>query len=278
MTSGPTSDYVLGRSPQEYARLTLQSRILRPYTERYFRAAGIAPGMRVLDVGSGMGDVAMLAADVVGPGGHVVGVDRDAAVLENARQRTVAHGCSSWVTFEAADIDAFAAPEPFDAIVGRYVLLYLPDAAATIRRLLSNLKAGGIVVFHDLDLSQPNPSYPTCALWDTSYGVVRDAFERIGTPLTFGRKLGETFVRAGLPFPTVMGECAVGGGAGAYLYSWLATTVMSVAPRLGALGLSLPAGLEPLDTLAVRLEEETVRAASQVMAPTQYGAWTRKPF
>ncbi len=278
MTTPSTSDYVLGRSPQEYARLTLQSRILRPYTERYFRAAGLAPGMRVLDVGSGMGDVAMLAADIVGPGGHVVGVDRDAAVLENARQRTVAHGCSSWVTFEACDIDGFTTSDPFDAIVGRYVLLYLPDAAATIRRLLANVKAGGIVVFHDLDLSDPHPSHPACGLWDTSYGVVRDAFQRIGTPLTFGRKLGETFVRAGLPFPTVLGECAVGGGAGRYLYPWLATTVMSVAPRLAVLGLSLPAGLEPLDTLAVRLEEEAVRAESQVMAPTQYGAWARKAF
>jgi SAM-dependent methyltransferase len=224
-----------------------------------------------------MGDVAMLAADIVGPGGHVVGVDRDPAVLDNARQRTAAHGCSSWVTFEAGDIDSLAASEPFDALVGRYVLLYLPDAAATIRRLLSSVKPGGIVVFHDLDLSDAHPSYPACVLWDKSYQVVRDAFERIGTPLTFGRKLGETFVRAGLPFPTVVAEGAVGGGGGTYLYPWLATTVMSVAPRLAGLGLALPSELEPLDTLAARLEETAVQSASQVAAPVQFGAWSRKP-
>jgi hypothetical protein len=59
--SAPTpSDYVLGRSIHEYERLMLQGRLLRPYTEKFFRAAGLVPGMRVLDVGSGVGDVALL--------------------------------------------------------------------------------------------------------------------------------------------------------------------------------------------------------------------------
>ena len=276
MTSS-TSSYVLGHSPEEYARLTLQARILRPYTERYFRAAGISPGMRVLDIGSGMGDVAMLAADLVGPGGHVTGVDRDPAVLEHARRRAVEYGCAPWVTFEAADVDAFVASEPVDALVGRYVLLYLPDAAATLRRLLTNVKAGGIVVFHDLDLSDPHPSEPPCALWDQAARVVSEAFIRIGTPLTFARKLGPTFVQAGLPFPTIVDEGAVGGGRGSYLAPWLATTVASVAPRLASLGFGLPPDLAPLESLASRMEEQAVRLGSQVSAPRQFGAWSRKP-
>src|SRR5262249_30726946 len=77
-------------------RLILQARILRPYTEKFFRAAGLAPGMRVLDVGSGMGDVSLLSADIVGPGGRVLGIDRDVAALDNARRRTDQQGCSSW--------------------------------------------------------------------------------------------------------------------------------------------------------------------------------------
>jgi SAM-dependent methyltransferase len=274
--TAPRSDYVLGQSPEEYARLTLQARILRPYTERYFRAAGMVQGMRVLDIGSGMGDVAMLAADIVGPGGHVLGVDRDPAVLERARRRAVEHGSAPWVTFEVADVDADVAMDPVDAIVGRYVLLYLTDAAATLRRLLTNLKPGGIVVFHDLDLTDPQPSDPPCALWDQGYLVVREAFQRIGTPLNFARKLGPTFVNAGLPFPAVVEEGPVGGGRGSYLYAWLATTVMSVAPRLAALGFELPPDLAPLDSLAARMEDEAVRLNSQVAAPRQFGAWTRK--
>lgn len=66
MSSTSTSTYVLGRSEQEYERLMLQSKLLRPFTDRYFRTAGVSPGMRVLDVGSGMGDVALLAGEIVG--------------------------------------------------------------------------------------------------------------------------------------------------------------------------------------------------------------------
>ena len=66
MSSPTASNYVLGQSVHEYERLMLQARILRPYTEKFFRA----PGLRLLDVGSGMGDVALLSADIVGPGGE----------------------------------------------------------------------------------------------------------------------------------------------------------------------------------------------------------------
>ncbi len=45
-------NYVLGNSLGEQERLMLQARVLRPYTERYLRSAGIGPGMRMLDVGS----------------------------------------------------------------------------------------------------------------------------------------------------------------------------------------------------------------------------------
>src|SRR4249919_2438082 len=133
MSSPTASNYVLGQSDHEYERLMLQARILRPYTEKFFRAAGLAPGMRVLDVGSGMGDVAILAADIVGPGGRVLGIDRDAAALENARRRTEEQGCSSWVSFHTANLEEFESEDQFDALVGRYVLLYQPDPAEIIR-------------------------------------------------------------------------------------------------------------------------------------------------
>ena len=67
--------YALGRSDDEYARLTEQANFLRPLTERFFRRAGITSGMKVLDVGSGVGDVAFLLAELVGRDGKIVGVD-----------------------------------------------------------------------------------------------------------------------------------------------------------------------------------------------------------
>lgn len=274
MSSPTASNYVLGQSAHEYERLMLQARMLRPYTEKFFRAAGLAPGMRVLDVGSGMGDVALLSGDIVGPGGRVLGIDRDADVLANARRRTDEQGCSSWVEFEASNLDEFTRTEQFDALVGRYVLLYQPNPSSTIRSLLRSVKPGGIVAFHEFDLPGPDASYPPCPLYDQVGTLVSEVFRRGAPPI--GRRLGKTFLDAGLPFPTIVAEIIIGGGPGSYVYPWLANTLISLAPRLAQLGLSLPPGVAADHTLAGRMEEEAVRLGSQLLAPAQFGAWTRK--
>ncbi len=272
------SNYVLGQSTHEYERLMLQGRLLRPYTEKYFRTAGVAPGMRVLDLGSGMGDVALLAADIVGPGGKVVGLDRDANALKRATERTIEQGCSSWVSFQATNLEDFQTADLFDAVVGRYILLYQPDPGATIRQLTKFLKPGGIVAFHELDFTDPRPSDPPCTLWDQTYATLHEAFRRAGAPPDYGRRVATAFVNAGLDFPTVVAENVIGGAPRSYVYRWISGTLMSVAPRLKDLGIAVPDGLVIDDTLHVRLEEAVLAAGSQLLGPTQYGAWTRKPF
>src|SRR5262245_59589433 len=94
--------YVLGRSESETRRLILQDQIYGRLTRRFFQAAGIGPGMKVLDLGSGAGDVALLVADLVGPAGRVVGVDMNADILETARARMTAAGWNN-VTFAGGD-------------------------------------------------------------------------------------------------------------------------------------------------------------------------------
>src|SRR5215475_12465451 len=127
-------NYILGQSEYEYERLTFQAEILRPFTEKFFRFAGVSLGMRVLELGSGMGDVAFLAGEIVGPGGRVLGVDQDIAGLERARERSRQQGCSSWVSFAASNPAEFDTANQFDAIVGRYILLCQQNPGAVIRR------------------------------------------------------------------------------------------------------------------------------------------------
>src|SRR6267143_5577394 len=97
-TNGPTSDYALGNTDAEHERLIWQAARVAPTTERLFREAGIGPGQRVLDVGSGVGDVAMLAARLVGPSGEVVGIERDSHSIARARARATEAGFRN-VTF-----------------------------------------------------------------------------------------------------------------------------------------------------------------------------------
>src|SRR5215831_12348172 len=115
--SSSTSQYALGSTDAEHERLIRQAKYLDPLTERLLRDAGVGPGQRVLDIGSGVGDVAMLAARLVGPTGVVVGVERDAGTMAKARHRVAAAGLHN-VSFMEADVGHVDSTEPFDAVVG----------------------------------------------------------------------------------------------------------------------------------------------------------------
>jgi ubiquinone/menaquinone biosynthesis C-methylase UbiE len=170
------ADYILGQSIHEQERLMLQARILRPYTEKYFRWAGISPGMRVLDLGSGMGDVSLLVGHIVGPGGFVLGLDRNRLALKQALRRTVEQGCSSSVWFEETALVDFSSSDRWDAVVGRYILLFQPDPAAILRKMISYLKPGGLVVFHEAELTVPHPSFPPCHIWDQTRELIPELY------------------------------------------------------------------------------------------------------
>ena len=113
-SGGANQAYVLGHSDQELARLNEQARIVEPITRRFFGDAGLVSGMRVLDVGSGAGEVSFLAADLVGDTGTIVGVDRASAAVEVARARAIASGRRN-VSFREGDAAEIKFDEPFDA-------------------------------------------------------------------------------------------------------------------------------------------------------------------
>ena len=84
--------YALGHTSGELRRLATQARLIDPITDRFLRTAGLTKGMRVLDVGSGAGDVAMLASRIVGDGGEVVGTDKAKAAIGVAKSRVAESG------------------------------------------------------------------------------------------------------------------------------------------------------------------------------------------
>src|SRR5262245_34156229 len=137
-------NYILGHSDAEIRRLQTQAAILRPITERLLRCAGIQTGMRVLDLGSGAGDVAMLAAALVGPSGPVVATARNLQVLSMATQRARTCGAQHLACHEAS-ADTFVDNAGFDLVVGRYVLIHQPDPAAFLRVAAQLAKPGGTI-------------------------------------------------------------------------------------------------------------------------------------
>jgi len=138
--------YVLGHSAEELNRLIDQARLFGELTEDVFVRAGIGPGMRVLDVGCGAGDVSFLLARMVGPSGEVVGVDRSEEAVAMATARAQAMGLSQ-VSFSQGELEDISLDQPVDAAVGRFVLMYSPDPSVSLRRIAANVRTGGIVAF-----------------------------------------------------------------------------------------------------------------------------------
>src|SRR5215472_3751242 len=187
-----TEIYVLGQAPEAIQRLLKQGQLLNPFTRRVLEEAGIATGMHVLDLGCGPGDVSLLAAELVGKTGSVLGVDTNPTVLHLAQARAQEAGLRQ-VSFLAGDIRGVTLEQQYDAIVGRLVLQYLPERAAILRRLAHHLRPGGVVAFQEYDLSNdPSLFYPPSLLWQQVWNWMIQAFQRAGAELQMGLKLYST--------------------------------------------------------------------------------------
>ena len=267
--------YVLGRSETESQRLIKQALFLRPSTERVFRKAGIAEGMHVLDLGCGAGDVSFLAAELVGPTGSVFGIDVDPGVLAVARERAAASGWTR-VRFEEGAIDSFTTTQPFDAVVGRFVLMYQADPVATLRRVSNLVRTGGLIVVQEPDFRVGITTSPTVELWQHVQHWIAETFRRGGVHYDIGGRLYHVFRRAGLPGPAVLEHISAGGGAAMRQYCEnSAEIVRSLLPRLEHFGIATAADVQ-VDTLADRLEHETCAADSQITYVPIVGAWTTR--
>ncbi|MDR7327677.1 MULTISPECIES: methyltransferase domain-containing protein [Catenuloplanes] len=273
MSDGET--YVLGYSDAEHRRLRAQARLLQPWTEHFLTAGGLRENMVVLDLGSGAGDVTMAAADVVGPGGRVIGIDRDAGSVARATRRAAEAGYAGRVEFRVGTLEDVETDIVFDAVIGRYILLYLRTPASALRRVAGLLRTGGVTIFHEIDLTEPQPTWPACDVWDDSYRLLATVYRAAGAVPDFGRRFHRTFLDAGLPAPEIESVTPVGGPASTVV-DWLAMSLMSLQPALTAAGLPLPRGLSFDDSLADRLRAALAERNSQIIGPAQYGAWARK--
>jgi ubiquinone/menaquinone biosynthesis C-methylase UbiE len=197
-----TSQYALGSTDAEHERLIRQAKRIAPITERLFREAGIGPGQRVLDLGSGVGDVAMLAAGLVGPTGSVVGVERDTRSIVRARAR-VAEGGFQNVTCTECDVNQVADDQLFDAVVGRFILEFLPDPVAALHSLLKLVRPGGIFAFQASSWAPVFAISTHLPLWSAAASLVREIATRSGVDLELGLGFYRTFQEAGLPAPAM---------------------------------------------------------------------------
>jgi SAM-dependent methyltransferase len=263
--------YALGHSPQEYARLARQAEILRPMTRRLFAEAGIEPGMRVVDLGSGAGDICILLAEMVGPGGSVTGLDVDQNALIHAQERVAAAGVSN-ITFVHSDFAHYVPNAPVDAIVGRLVLMYQDDPAAALTKITQYLRSGGVVAF--LEPWFQSPSGPDSTT-KTAITCIVETLRRSGAHVDLGPRLHRVFLAAGLPLPSMRFEMVVDPRGDSPLYDYVADTVAQLLPRAIEYGIPGADGLD-VSSIAGRIRTEMNAAGYAMMGSPLVCAWCSK--
>lgn len=273
-TSGSSgSGYALGYTTSEQDRLIRQAARIEPILERLFREAGIGPGQRVLDLGSGVGDVSMLAARLVGPSGEVVGFERDASSIAVARKRVAEAGFRN-VTFVQTDASEISSDKPFDAAVGRFILMFLPDPKAVLGNLARLVRPGGVLAFQEpswlpfLAMASPLP------LWSRVVSSVHETFRRAGVCVEMGPELYRMFQEIGLPAPKIFVETPVGSDAD------FTRVIPEVLGSLRPLAAQHGVDLDPVGdfaTLSARVQAEIEAAKAFVTWMALVNAWVRKP-
>ena len=268
-----SASYVLGHTDQELERLVTQARLIDPITRRFFLGAGLAPGMRVLDVGSGAGDVSFLLAELIGATGEVVGVDRSPIAILTANTRKASRALAN-VSFVEGDPAELKFERPFDAVAGRYVLMFQPDPAAMLHRLATHLRPGGVLAFHELDWNGAR-SHPAVPTYDQSCEWIVKTLAQSGADPRLGAKLAAIMNAAGLPAANLhLESLASAGPDGAELATFTADLTRALLPEMQRLGIATAEEVG-IDTLAARIRGEMIASTATIIGRAEIGAWAR---
>jgi len=268
-----SSTYVMGRNARETRRLGVQGRLYAGPTRHLLTLSGIEPGMRVLDVGCGAGDVTLEAARLVGPRGSVIGVDTDADVLTVAEQRVAAEQMHH-VAFQQANVPEIPLAAPVDAIVGRLILIHLPNPVAAVRAMRELVRPGGIIAFQDLNTYRAHSVPAAIPLVTQSLAWVSEALRFGGLSVAAGDELFAILRDAGLHQPALAASTPASGDPDSLMLEHIAESAVTLLPLMERAGIATREDVGP-DTLLARLRAELRETDGVVFSPELVSAWAR---
>jgi SAM-dependent methyltransferase len=228
--------------------------------------------MRVLDLGTGAGDVAFQVGDLVGPTGSVVGIDQSVKALAFAAHRAEQRGLTN-LSFVHDDIHTVPITGEFDAVVGRLVLLYLPDPSDVLRRFAGVVRKGGVVAVMEYEMTAAGTLPPTALSEQITFWVT-ESFRRSGLDASLGARLPQVMRHAGFGEATVLGVQGYrepGDPDGPRMAAAIIRTLMPVLDRTGV---ATPEEVD-IDTLEDRIAQDCAHHDVIFKFPTLVGAWAR---
>jgi len=189
--------YIHGTRPEEQQRLSVLNRLLNEASLRQMR---VQAGERILDVGSGLGQLTRALARAAGPAGHVVGIERDPEQMHEALGQAGAAGEEGLVDFRVGDAVNLPLDDDqwgtFDIVHARFLLEHVPDPPAVVGAMIRAARPGGRIVLEDddHDVLRFFPELPeTRRLWEAYFRT----YAKFGRDPYVGRRLVAMLHQAG---------------------------------------------------------------------------------
>lgn len=234
------------------------------FTLRLLEDANIHPEMRVLDVGCGPGEVTGLLAALVGDSGKVIGIDNNTQLLNLAKQN------HSGENIEYREADLYNLPNDlgqFDAIVGRRVLMYLPDPMQALENLKPLLKPDGVFIFQESDAINGGTGGDALPRHQQAIQWVWQTVELEGGDIHIGEKLYDMYVQLGIQAPHIMSEVVMQTSKENDL-AWLIEMMLPRMQDHQVLNRDFS-----IDTFKKELQEEAEGVNTAFIRDTAFGIW-----
>lgn len=195
--AGDPSHYIHGTEPSEQERLELMNRLLN---DQALRELALAGGESILDLGCGLAGLTRAMARAAGPGARVVGVERSAEQLAEARRQAAAAGEADRVELRAGDALAPPLEEAewgsFDLVHTRFLLEHLKNPLEVVRVMVRAARPGGRLVLQDDDHALLT-LFPEPAGFTTIWQAYMRSYDRVGNDPWIGRRLVALLHEAG---------------------------------------------------------------------------------
>jgi ubiquinone/menaquinone biosynthesis C-methylase UbiE len=272
MPGGQGSNYVMGRTTEEYERLRRQSELLEPITSSVLDRVGMAPGMSCLDLGCGPGEVMRLMAQRVVPTGRIVGVDVDGKLGREALSVLMSKGYRQ-CSFVEGNLDSLEQMDiaDFDLVFARLLLMHLGDPILALRKMYCRVKPGGRIVVQDYYFPVID-SYPAIEPLAEFKKVFFGVYDKADRETRMGLKLPGFFIEAGIGAPDVTDVTG-------HLLPIGVSAPMLAAVYRSVLPLALKHGVTT-EERSVSFFEEIRKAAEcqhYLLWPLLMSAWKQKP-
>lgn len=190
------NEYIIKGGEEGKKRLAILAEILHEYTKAFIEADGKIDGKKFLDLGCGGGDIALMAAQMLGTEGSVVAIDRDKEIVALAKTDAEFQGVNN-ITFRVLNAYDLDYSNVFDIAYSRFLLSHLQEPAIVLKKMIEAVKPGGKILIEDIDFSG-HFCYPSSAAFELYLNYYVTAAQRNGQHPNIGLSLFGMFKMAGL--------------------------------------------------------------------------------